>query len=213
MIEIHSFTFNPFQENTYLLINEKKDCIIIDPGFYFEEERKEFLDFIHTAKLNPVRLLNTHGHLDHIFGNHLVNREFALTPEIHQLEQEILDHSPQAALLYQVPFDPSPSPKNYLSHGDRLIFGEDQLEVIFTPGHSPGSISFFCREQGFICSGDVLFWKSIGRTDLPGGDAKTLLNSIYQKLFPLGPEVVVYSGHGPVTSLGQEKKHNPFLQG
>lgn len=213
MITVQSFTFNPFQENTYLLINAQNECIIIDPGCYFENERKELLQFITGKKLLPVRLLNTHCHLDHIFGNKLVNREYGLHPEIHRMEQPVLDRSPQAGILYNLPFEPSPQPVNYLSAGDNIQWGEDELEVLFTPGHSPGSISFYCKQDSWVIAGDVLFYQSIGRTDLPGGDHDTLIHSIKDQLLPLGDAVKVYPGHGPVTTIGQERENNPFIEG
>lgn len=211
MIRIHSFTFNPFQENTYLLINEQKECIIIDPGCYYEEERHAFLHYIESESLKPVRLLNTHCHLDHIFGNRLVAATFGLGLEIHPQEQVVLDRSPAAGALYNVPFEPSPAPSHFLQHGDLISWGADKLEVLLTPGHSPGSICFYCAAQQLVISGDVLFYQSIGRTDLPGGDHDTLIQSIHTQLFPLGDAVKVYPGHGPATTIGAERMHNPFL--
>lgn len=212
MIEIQYFAFNPFQENTYLLINEKKDCIIIDPGCYFEEERKELLQYIEKEGLNVTRLLNTHCHLDHIFGNKLIARTFNVGLEIHRLEQAVLDRSPQVGVMYNVPFDPSPMPARYIEEGEKIRLGDDVLDVLFTPGHSPGSICFYHAAQQFLIGGDVLFYQSIGRTDLPGGHHNTLLNSIRQQLFVLPDDVKVYPGHGQPTTIGFEKKHNPFLQ-
>lgn len=212
MIEIQYFAFNPFQENTYLLINEKKDCIIIDPGCYFEEERKELLQYIEKQGLNVTRLLNTHCHIDHILGNKLVARTFNVGLEIHRLEQAVLDRSPQVGVMYNVPFDPSPMPARYIEEGEKIQLGDDVLDVLLTPGHSPGSICFYHAAQQFVIGGDVLFYQSIGRTDLPGGHHETLLKSIRQQLFVLPDEVKVYPGHGQPTTIGFEKKHNPFLQ-
>jgi len=211
MIEIQYFAVNPLQENTYLLINEKKDCIIIDPGCYFEEERKELLEYIEKEGLNVTRLLNTHCHFDHIFGNRLVANTYQVGLEIHRLEQAVLDRSPQVGVMYNIPFEPSPMPARYIEEGEKILFGQHELEVLFTPGHSPGSISFYCAEEGFVISGDVLFYQSIGRTDLPGGHHETLLNSIRQQLFVLPDGVKVYPGHGQPTTIGFEKQHNPFL--
>lgn len=212
MIEIQQFTFNPFQENTYLLINEKKECIIIDPGCYFQEERQELTNFIRDNGLQVTRLLNTHCHLDHIVGNKLVADTYGVRPELHEKEQVVLDRSPQAGAMYNVPFEPSPMPSRYLEEGEKILFGDNELEVIFTPGHSPGSVSFYCAAQQLLIAGDVLFYQSIGRTDLPGGNHLTLLNSIREKLFVLPDDTRVYPGHGPATSIGFEKQHNPFLQ-
>jgi glyoxylase-like metal-dependent hydrolase (beta-lactamase superfamily II) len=212
MIEIQYFAFNPFQENTYLLINEKKDCIIIDPGCYFEEERKELLQYIEKEGLNVTRLLNTHCHLDHIFGNRLIAKTFNVGLEIHRQEQPVLDRSPQAGAMYNVPFEPSPMPARYMEEGELITLGDDALQVLFTPGHSPGSVSFYCAGQQFVIAGDVLFYQSIGRTDLPGGNHQTLLNSIRRQLFVLPDDVKVYPGHGQPTTIGFEKQHNPFLR-
>jgi glyoxylase-like metal-dependent hydrolase (beta-lactamase superfamily II) len=212
MIEIKYFPYNPFEENTYLLINEKRDCIIIDPGCYFEEERKELLEYIEKEGLNVTRLLNTHCHLDHIFGNRLIAKTFNVGLEIHKLEQPVLDRSPQAGAMYNVPFEPSPMPARYMEEGEKITLGGYELEVLFTPGHSPGSVSFYCAQEQFVIAGDVLFYQSIGRTDLPGGHHQTLLNSIRQKLFVLPDAVKVYPGHGPATTIGFEKVHNPFLK-
>jgi glyoxylase-like metal-dependent hydrolase (beta-lactamase superfamily II) len=211
MLEIQCFTFNPFQENTYLLINEKKDCIIIDPGCYFEEERKELLAYIEKEGLNVTRLLNTHCHLDHIFGNRLVAKTYGVGLEIHMLDKIVLDRSPEIGKMYNVPFEPSTEPARYLEEGEKIQLGNDELVVLLTPGHSPGSVCFYCAGQQFIIGGDVLFYQSIGRTDLPGGNHQTLINSIQEKLFVLPDDVTVYPGHGEPTTIGFEKKNNPFL--
>lgn len=211
MLEIQCFTFNPFQENTYLLINEKKDCIIIDPGCYFEEERKELLAYIEKEGLNVTRLLNTHCHLDHIFGNRLVAKTYGVGLEIHMLDKIVLDRSPEIGKMYNVPFEPSVEPARYLEEGEKIQLGDDELVILLTPGHSPGSVCFYCAAQQFIIGGDVLFYQSIGRTDLPGGDHQTLINSIQEKLFVLPDDVTVYPGHGRSTTIGFEKKTNPFL--
>ncbi len=211
MFEIQYFTVNPLQENTYVLINEKKECIIIDPGFYYQNEREEFLGFIRDRGLKVARLLNTHCHLDHVFGNALVAKTFGAGLEIHEKEQPVLDRSPQSGVMYNLPFEPSPMPKSYLAEGDRVKLGDDELEVLLTPGHSPGSISFYCAAQGFVIAGDVLFRQSVGRSDFPGGNFETLARSIRQKLYALPDETVVYPGHGPSTTIGFEKVHNPFV--
>ncbi|ASZ10023.1 MBL fold metallo-hydrolase [Chitinophaga pendula] len=212
MTEIQYFTFNPFQENTYLLINEEKECIIIDPGCYFEEERKELLQYIEKRGLKVTRLLNTHCHLDHIMGNKLVATTYKVGLEIHQDDQVVLDRAPQSAAMYNVPMEPSPMPARYLETDEVFTFGQSTFKVLFTPGHSPGSVSFYCKEEQFLIAGDVLFYQSIGRTDLPGGNHETLLRSIREQLFVLPDEVKVYPGHGPATTIGYEKVHNPFLR-
>jgi len=212
MIEVKSFTYNPFQENTYLLINGKRQCFIIDPGCYFTNERDELLRFIAEEGLTPVRLLNTHCHLDHIFGNNLVNKQFGLRPWIHTLEQPLLNRSTEVGEMYNMPFDPSPNPEGYLEDHQQIHWENDVLEVILAPGHSPGSICFYVEAENLMIGGDVLFRESVGRTDLPGGDPLVLERSIRERLYSLSDEVVVYPGHGPSTTIGHEKRNNPFVR-
>lgn len=211
MIQIHSFTFNPIQENMYLLFDESKDCVIIDPGCYDDTERTILSEFIAQNGLKPVKLLNTHCHLDHIFGNGYVAKKYNLKLEFNKNDMRVFDAFQLTCDLYGMSCDPSPQPSVFLEEGDVIEFGNSKLEILFTPGHSPGSITFYNREEKFMIAGDVLFNGSIGRTDLPGGDHETLINNIKTKLFPLGDDFKVYSGHGPVTTIGFEKKHNPFL--
>jgi len=211
MLKIKTFVFSPIQENTYLLYNEFNDCIIVDPGCYFPEEKDELKGFITQSGLTPRMLLNTHCHLDHVFGNKFVAETWGLTLHLHEKEKKLLDYAPASGLMYNMPFDNYAGDFIYLTEGEIVKLGEDELSVIEAPGHSPGHICFYCAKQDFIISGDVLFNRSIGRTDLPGGDHETLLKNIKEKLFVLPDETVVYSGHGPETTIGKEKKHNPFL--
>jgi glyoxylase-like metal-dependent hydrolase (beta-lactamase superfamily II) len=211
MLKIKSFPFNPIQENTYILYNEFKQGIIIDPGCYFDEEKELLKDFVAQNGLTPTMLLNTHCHLDHVFGNKMVAETYQLTLQINEKEKPVLDYAPTSGLMYNMPFVNYSGEYIYLKAGDIIKLGEDELAVIEAPGHSPGHICFYCAKQNFIISGDVLFNRSIGRTDLPGGDHQTLLKNIREKLFVLPDKTVVYSGHGPVTSIGEEKRENPFL--
>ena len=211
MFTIKSFTFSPIQENTYLLFNELKQCIIIDPGCYFPEEQEELKAFIEESGLKVEMLLNTHCHLDHVFGNKYVAETFGLTLHIHPLEEKLLAFAPASGLMWNMPFDNYTGKLIFLNEGQKIKLGEDELEILFTPGHSPGSICFYCSKQNFIIGGDVLFNRSIGRTDLPGGDHATLLKSIREKIFTLPDETKVFSGHGPVTTVGEETRENPFL--
>jgi hydroxyacylglutathione hydrolase len=211
MITIHSFTFNPIQENMYLLFDESKDCVIIDPGCYDANEKTILSEFIAQNGLNPVKLLNTHCHLDHIFGNGYVAKKYNLKLEFNKNDMRVFEAFQLTCDLYGMNCDPSPQPSVFLEEGDLIEFGNSKLEILFTPGHSPGSITFFNREEKFMIAGDVLFYGSIGRTDLPGGNHETLINNIKTKLFPLGDDFKVYSGHGQPTTIGFEKKHNPFL--
>lgn len=211
MLQIKTFEFSPIQENTYVLYNEHKECVVIDPGCYSDDEKSELSDFIEKMGLLPKMLLNTHCHLDHVFGNRYVAEKFGLTLHIHRDEEYVLEFAPKSGLLYNLPFDNYSGKRLYLAEGDILKLGNDELRVIEAPGHSPGHICFYCAAQHFIISGDVLFNGSIGRTDLPGGNHQVLLQNIREKLFTLPPETVVYCGHGPETNIGQEKKYNPFF--
>ena len=212
MLSVKSFTFNPVEENTYVLYNAQGQCCIIDPGCYFPEERDELKTDIIKTGLVPVLLLNTHCHLDHVFGNKFIHETWQLSLHIHEKEKPVLDFAPQSAMLWQLPFDNYSGPLVYLKEGETLKIGDDSLKILFTPGHSPGSISFYHEAGGFVIGGDVLFNGSIGRTDLPGGDFDTLIQSIQTRLFTLPDETKVYSGHGPVTTIGYEKMNNPFVK-
>lgn len=211
MIEVASFVFNPFQENTYVLYDETKDCIIIDPGCYTENERKQLKTFIKNNDLKPVALLNTHCHLDHICGNAFVANEYKLKLEAHKGEKVVLEASVAHGQMYGFVFEPSPAISKYIDEGDTIKFGNSELEILLTPGHSPASICFYSKKDGFVIGGDVLFFMSIGRTDLPGGNHQQLLNSIKEKLFVLPNEIKVYNGHGQPTQIGFEKQNNPFF--
>ena len=212
MLSVKSFTFNPVAENTYVLYNEGKLCCIIDPGCYFPEERDGLKTDIEKTGLNPVLLLNTHCHLDHVFGNRFVHETWGLDLHIHEKEKPVLDFAPQSGLMWQLPFDPYNGPLVYLKEEEIIKIGTDELKVLFTPGHSPGSVSFYSEEGGFVIGGDVLFNGSIGRTDLPGGDFKTLVQSIQTRFFTLPDDTKVYSGHGTMTTIGFEKMNNPFVK-
>lgn len=211
MIQIQGFTFNPFEENTYILYDETKECVIIDPGCYNDHERQELADFIKSEELKPVKLLNTHGHIDHVCGNSFVAKKYNIRLEMHKEDLQTLHSLPQVSHLYGLNAEESIEPSVFLNEGDIVKFGNSSLEILFIPGHSPGSICFVSKEDKFIIGGDVLFHGSIGRTDLPGGDHEALLSNIREKLFVLGDDFVVFSGHGEQTSIGFEKKYNPFL--
>ncbi len=212
MLTVKTFTFNPVQENTYVLYNEKKECCIIDPGCYFPEERDRLKTDIEKTGLVPILLLNTHCHLDHIFGNKFVHGTWGLNLHLHHKEKQVLDAGPASGLRFQLPFENYEGPLVFLKEGSDILIGEEKLEILFTPGHSPGSISFYHEAGEFVIGGDVLFNGSIGRTDLPGGDYDTLINSIQAKLFTLPDNTKVYSGHGPMTTIGLEKMNNPYVK-
>lgn len=211
MITIHTFAYNGFQENTYVLTDETNEAVIIDPGCYSVSEQTELFNFITKNNLTPVKLLNTHCHIDHILGNNFVCTKFNIDLYIHQLDLPTLHATTEYGHLYGFTVDKSPEPAHFLNDGDVVKFGNSTLKVLFTPGHAPGHVVFVSHEQRFVINGDVLFRGSIGRTDLPGGNHQTLINSIKNKLFSLADDYVVHTGHGPTTTIGYEKKYNPFL--
>lgn len=211
-MNVKTFTFNDFEENTYILYDETGECIIVDPGCNTEEERKELTDFIDDHSLVPVRLVNTHCHIDHILGNAFVSEKYKLALCTHKGEVPVLESGKQVALMYGIPYTPSPDISVFLEEGQEITFGNTTLKILFTPGHSPASICFYDEKSSKMIAGDVLFQGSIGRTDLPGGNYDTLIQSIKEKLFVLPDQVIVYPGHGPTTSIGFEKKYNPFFE-
>jgi hydroxyacylglutathione hydrolase len=211
MLTVKRFIFNPLQENTYVVYNGKDACAIIDPGCYFPEEKQGLAHWIQEARLHPNLLLNTHCHLDHIFGNKWVAEQYHLKLQIGEKELWTYNLGPESGLRWGMPFENYSGSLLFLKEGDEILLGEDKLEVLFTPGHSMGHVVFYDRKQGFVISGDVLFRMGIGRTDLPGGDTDLLLESIRNKLTVLPDEVIVYPGHGEPTTIGYEKEHNPFL--
>jgi hydroxyacylglutathione hydrolase len=211
MFTVKSFEFSPIQENTYVLYNEFNDCIIIDPGCYYDAEKDELVAFITENKLKPTMLINTHCHLDHVFGNKFIAETYNLTLQIHKNEKPVLAFASTSGLMYDLAFDNYEGDFIYLNEGDTIKLGDDELQILLTPGHSPGSLSFYSPKNNFVIGGDVLFKNSIGRSDLPGGNHEQLIKSIKEKLLVLPNETIVYSGHGPATTIGEEKKNNPYL--
>lgn len=212
MINVHGIAFNPFLENTYFLWDESGECAIIDPGCSNTYEEETLADFIEINRLKPVILLNTHCHIDHILGNRYVSEHYGIGLHIHISDLPTLNAGELVADRYGIPYRPSPLPQGYLKEGTAVGFGKSELEIVFTPGHSPGSVCFIAREDKFVIGGDVLFHNSIGRTDLPGGDHEQLLQSIRTELYTLPDDFTVYAGHGPETSIGFEKRTNPFIR-
>ncbi len=211
MLHLQSFVFNAFQENTYVLYDDTKQCVIIDPGCYAAAEQQQLVNFIESNELIPVKLLNTHCHIDHILGNNFVSKKFNIGLEIHEADLPTLLATTEYGHLYGFTVDPSPQPTRFIQNNETITFGNTDLEVRFTPGHAPGHVVFIHHNERFVINGDVLFYNSIGRTDLPGGDHNTLIKSIHQELFTLPDDYIVYTGHGPSTTIGEEKKNNPFV--
>lgn len=211
MLQVQSFTFNPFQENTYLLFNEKGNAIIIDPGMYFTAEKERFANELMRYGITIKMLINTHCHIDHIFSVEWVHRQYATGIYIHADEEAFLQNGAAMANRYQLDFEAFTGSISFLKENDLISLDEDTLQIIEAPGHSPGSICFYNAKQQFIIAGDVLFKDSIGRTDLPGGNYDQLITNIRQKLYTLPDETIVYPGHGPATSIGYEKRNNPFV--
>jgi hydroxyacylglutathione hydrolase len=207
MLAIQTFCFSPFAENTYVVHDQTKSCVIIDPGCYFAEEKATLKAYIDRYKLQPVLLLNTHCHLDHVFGNHFVHDTYQLLPVCSRLETTVLAAYMMTARNYGLDLaEESPKPERFVSPEDRITFGETTFEILHTPGHSPGSLCYFHRESKQLFSGDVVFEQGVGRTDLPGGSYEVLMHSIFQVIAPLGDDVVCYPGHGgPTKALAQFK--------
>lgn len=212
MIQIKSFTFNPFSENTYVVFNELKNAYIIDPGNFTEEENSTVKNFIAENDLKVKNILLTHAHIDHVLGLQWTFDEFQVPVMLHEIEREILDRNPLDAMRFGFQFNKFVGEILYLKENDILNLDEDELKVIHLPGHSPGHIAFYNEAQKLIISGDVLFEGSIGRTDLYKGDHAQLLESIRLKMFNLHEETQVFNGHGNPTNIGFEKKFNSFFK-
>ena len=211
MLHLHSFTFNPFQENTYVLYDETKECVIIDPGCSDDAERNELTQFIATKNLNPVLLINTHSHIDHMLGNKFIKGKYNIPFLLHQNELPILHSVVETGRKYGIFVDASPEPDQFIEDGEIIRFGKTELKTLYTPGHAPGEVSFYEPETKTLIAGDVLFNGSIGRYDFPLSDYETLMQSIFQKLLTLDDDVTVYCGHGSSTTIGKERRTNPFL--
>ena len=211
MLQIHSFTFNPFQENTYVVYDETKECVIIDAGCYDGSEEQDLVEFIQAKQLKSVAYILTHCHIDHVLGNHFVFEKYGLQPQIHANEIPVLNAAQEYAQMFGVTMKESPPPIVVFEDGGTFKFGNTVFKLILAPGHSPGSICFYHAESNTLIAGDVLFQMSIGRSDLPLGDPITLIQSITTRLFTLPDDTTVYPGHGPSTTIGYEKENNPFL--
>jgi glyoxylase-like metal-dependent hydrolase (beta-lactamase superfamily II) len=211
-MRIKSFVFNPVQENTYVIWDESKECAIVDAGCLNEKEFETLDSFIRTNSLKPIKLLNTHGHFDHIFGVEACRKAYGLKWEAHNGDNPLILNAPAQAAMFGLSIEKIKTPDIELAEGDILSFGNTVLSIIHVPGHSQGSICFYNEKDKIIITGDVLFRGSIGRTDLPGGDYDTLISGIKNKLLKLPSETSVFPGHGPSSTIGDENSTNPFLQ-
>jgi hydroxyacylglutathione hydrolase len=212
MIQVKNFTFNAFQENTYVLYDETLEAVVVDPGCYDKEEQQELTDFVESKGLKVVLLINTHCHVDHVLGNSFVKSHFGVKLSIHPKEESTLKSVETYGPAYGFHNYQPAQADQYFEEGDTIKFGNSKLEILFVPGHSVGHVAFYNKEDNFCIGGDVLFYRSIGRYDLPGGDYQILMNSIKNKMFALPETMVIHPGHGPATTVGDEKKHNPFFQ-
>ena len=210
--DIDAFCCNPFQENTYIISHSNGDCWIIDPGCYTLQEQKILSSYIEKNSLTPVKLLNTHCHLDHIYGNKFISDKYNLELGIHEKELPILQRADLAARMFGAKIPEKCEPGYFIREGEDLVFDDITFNVLFTPGHSPGSVCFSNREEKYVIVGDVLFQGSIGRTDLPGGDYDVLIKSIKTQLLVLNDATEIFNGHGPSTTIGEERKYNQFLR-
>ena len=212
MLQIQSFAFNPFSENTYVVFNEDKDAFIIDPGNFSEEETATLLKFISDSGLKVQNILLTHAHIDHVLGLQKVYDQYQVPVLIHPLEQEMLDRNPMDANRFGFFFKPFVGKISYINENETVTLGNHEFKIIHVPGHSPGSVAFYNEAQKFMISGDVLFEGSIGRTDLYKGDHDQLITNIKTKLLVLHEETKVYSGHGNPTTIGFEKNYSPYFK-
>lgn len=212
IMTIKTFTFNPIQENTYLVYDETGEAVIIDAGMLFDREKTEIKEFLAHNNLTLKHVLNTHLHLDHQFGNKFLFDTFGIAPHAGKEDEFLLETVNASAAMFGIPYPEAPQPiGSYIAENQKIKFGNTEFITLHTPGHSPGSYCFYCEIESALFVGDVLFNGSIGRTDLPQGDYATLINSIQTKLLPLPDSTVVYSGHGPTTTIGEERQYNPFL--
>lgn len=211
MLKVKSFVFNPFQVNAYIIYDDTGDCILIDPACNSINEFRMLEGFLSSYKLKAVAFYNTHGHVDHVAGNAFIHKNLKIPLGIHKDAFPFLKEAPNMGALFGFNIEEVVQPEFYLNEGNVIPVGNSELNVLHTPGHAAGSICFYAKDEGFVVVGDVLFNGSIGRTDLPSGDYITLIGAITDKLLTLPDDVKVYCGHGTDTTIGKERKYNPFL--
>ena len=214
MIIVKTFVFNLLQENTYVVSDESKECVIIDCGAYYDQERDALTNYIEENGLKPTHLLATHGHFDHNFGIDTVYNTYGLLVEIAEEDGPLVSNLPkQFQEMIGVPLRREyPSVGRYFGKDEVIRFGNHELKVLKTPGHSRGGVVFHCEEEHIVFTGDTLFKMSVGRTDFDGGSYTELMHSLQNVLAPMPADTIVYSGHGPKTTIGEELRHNPYLQ-
>lgn len=212
MLNIVRFVCNPIQENTYVMSDETNECVVVDCGAFFPEERKAIVDYIRNNHLVPKHLIATHGHIDHNFGNNTMFKEFGLQPEVHADEAQLMDTLPeQAESFCNITLDyEMPAVGRFLSANDKICFGSHTFTILETPGHTPGSVFYYCKEENVAFSGDTLFHNSVGRTDIPGGSMFLLIQSL-RAISQLPDETQILPGHGDYTTMGKEQTSNPYL--
>ncbi|MBN1987253.1 MAG: MBL fold metallo-hydrolase [Prolixibacteraceae bacterium] len=211
MIKIKKFVVNPLQENSFILSDETGECIFVDPGYFYDEEYDEIREYISENNLTPVKIANTHCHFDHIMGVEFVRNEYSIPLCAHPDDAFWIERAVDQGQMFGFDMNPVRPIDIFFNEGEKITFGNSELKIIHVPGHSPGHVVFYNSENNFLMGGDVLFYGSIGRTDLPGGNHQQLISAIQEKLFVLPGETKVYCGHGPETLLGFEKTNNPFL--
>ncbi len=209
MLKIKKFIFSPFQVNTYILYDNHLNGIIIDPAFYDDTEKKLFMSFMNDHQITPDKIIATHGHVDHIFGARFLNQTYNKPLLIHPDDQFLINDVQAFAAMFSLNAEP-PEKTAPISEKDTPELGDSPINIIHVPGHSPGNIALYIKGQNILFCGDLLFHRSIGRSDLPGGNQATLINSIKNKIFSLPDETIVYSGHGDETTVKEEKNLNPF---
>lgn len=213
MITLKKWVVNPFQECSYVLSDKTREAVIVDCGMYYPFEREQLMEYIETEHLRPVHLLLTHAHHDHVYGNDLIHDHFGLLPEVHEADKLLMTEQLKECIddiYYEYPY-PLPMPEHYLRDGEMVRFGNHELKVIHTPGHTPGSVFFYCEKADIAFSGDTLFYKGIGRSDLPGGNKEELYSSLKSITDMLPNNTVIYPGHDRDTAIGYEKANNPYL--
>jgi len=210
-MKIHRFVFSPISVNTFVVEADNGDCAVIDCGCYDDNEFSVLTGFIEEKSLNPVLLLNTHCHLDHLFGNGMMLRKYGLKTKACINEEENRRNAPKHAMFYGMEMEAPPEIGEYIGDGESVIFADIEFEAIYVPGHTTGSIAWYCRNEGSVFTGDALFAGGIGRSDLPGGNHDQLLRNIKERLLTLPPETVVYPGHGESSTIEAEKRDNPWL--